>query len=100
MYQPVERVLSKIGNANTYQKLFIVYLFFISAFVNFMIMGPTLIYMNPLFRCTFSNDLVDESIACSRLSECTVGNYSTSKIATLQLFPAITYIVTDRWTEI
>jgi hypothetical protein len=79
MYQPVDRALKRIGNAHTYQKLTTAYLFVISGFLNYLLMGPTLIFMNPLFECSFSDGLVDESIACPRISECTVGTKMLNK---------------------
>jgi len=67
MYQPVKRALEAVGNAHAYQKYLIAFLFFIAAEVNYMLMGPTFIFMNPLFNCSFSDELVDESIACNHL---------------------------------
>lgn len=54
MYQPIEKAFKKIGNQHTYQKLLVVYLFIIAGFVNYLLIGPTYIYMNPLFKCGFS----------------------------------------------
>ena len=55
MHKPVENALKKIGNRHTYQKLMVAYLFLIAGFINYLIMGPTFIFMNPLFQCSFSN---------------------------------------------
>lgn len=59
MHVSVDRALDKIGKTGTYQKLFVGYLFFIAGFVNYLLMGPTYIYMNPVFQCTFTDELVD-----------------------------------------
>ena len=59
MHKPVENALKKIGNRHTYQKLMVAYLFLIAGFINYLIMGPTFIFMNPLFQCSFSNSPVD-----------------------------------------
>lgn len=67
MYQPVKNALISVGDQHLYQKLLLLFLFFIEAQVTFMLMGPTFIFMNPLFKCTFSDDLVDESQACHLL---------------------------------
>jgi hypothetical protein len=72
MYQPVKNALITIGNKHTYQKIMVVFLFFISAEVNYMLLGPTFIFMNPLFNCSFSDELVDEAQACDRLSSCKI----------------------------
>jgi len=55
MYPPVQKALTVIGNRNAYQKLLIVFLFLIAGEVNYMLMGPTFIFMNPLFNCSFSD---------------------------------------------
>jgi hypothetical protein len=54
MHQPVDRALERVGKTGKYQKLFVVYLFFIAGFVNYLLMGPTYIFMNPVFSCTFA----------------------------------------------
>ena len=41
--------LAAVGNKGLYQKLFLAIMFFVSAFVNLLMMGPTFIFMNPLF---------------------------------------------------
>ena len=84
MQQPVERVLDKIGKVGKYQKLLVAYLFFIAGFVNYLLMGPTYIYMNPVFQCTFADDLVDESIACDRLTECAISTPLLSQATTIR----------------
>jgi len=68
MYQPVKNALCAIGDKHLYQIILVIFLFFIAAEVNYMLMGPTFIFMNPLFNCSFSNELVDEAQACNRLS--------------------------------
>ena len=59
MYKPVDKAFQKIGNKHTYQKLLVVYLFIMAGFVNYLLVGPTFIFMNPLFQCNFSEELVD-----------------------------------------
>jgi hypothetical protein len=59
MHQPVKNALESIGNRGRYQKLLVVFLFFIAAEVNFLLFGPTFIFMNPLFKCSFADGLVD-----------------------------------------
>lgn len=59
MYKTVQAALSKLNSEGLYQKLMILYLFFIAAFINYMLMGPTLTFMNPLFNCSFSSELQD-----------------------------------------
>jgi len=68
MYQPVKTALAAVGDQHTYQKILVVFLFLIAAEVNYLLMGPTFIFMNPLFDCSFADGLVDESQACDRLS--------------------------------
>jgi hypothetical protein len=67
MFQPVKIALNAVGDQHLYQKILVVFLFFLEVEVNFMLMAPTFIFMNPLFRCSFSDELVDESQACSLL---------------------------------
>ena len=78
MYEPVKKAFNVIGTRGTYQKLLVCLLFFLAAEANFFIIGPTFFLMNPLFRCSFRDDLVDESIACPRLDECQIGKPSLS----------------------
>ncbi len=59
MMPQIEGAIERLNSEGRYQKLVIAYLFFIAAFVNFMLIGPTFIFMNPLFQCTFQNDPVD-----------------------------------------
>jgi uncharacterized membrane protein YjjP (DUF1212 family) len=68
MYQPVKQALEKIGLEGKYQKMLVVFLFLIAAEANYLLFGPTFIFMNPLFKCSFTQELVDESIACDRIS--------------------------------
>jgi hypothetical protein len=59
MYTPVKNALMAVGDQHLYQKLLVVFLFFLEVEVNFMLMAPTFIFMNPLFNCSFSDELVD-----------------------------------------
>ena len=84
MYQPVKKALAAIGDTGTYQKLLVAFLFFIATEVNYMLIGPTFIFMNPLFNCSFTDELVDESIACDRIQECTIGTFGRMQRTTLR----------------
>jgi hypothetical protein len=75
MHKVVETAIAKLDAVGLYQKLMVAYLFLISGFINCMLMGPTLTFMNPLFSCTFAPDLVDESQACPRIEECFVSRW-------------------------
>lgn len=70
MAGPVKRALELIGNKNRYQWIVFFIMFMLNAFVNLIIVGPTFIFMNPLFRCDGHEELVDESIACDILPQC------------------------------
>lgn len=59
MYAPVRNALELIGNKHKYQYLMTLLLFSLNYFATFIAIGGTLIFMNPSFRCSFSNDLVD-----------------------------------------
>ena len=100
MYQPVKKALDTIGSRGTYQKLMILLMFFIAAEVNYFIMGPTFIFMNPLFRCSFTDELVDESIACDRLHECEICKQTLIKKVLLALWPRWDSTVNNRTVEI
>lgn len=64
MYAPVRNALELVGNKHKYQYLITLLLFCFNYFANFISIGGTLIFMNPSFRCSFSPDIVDESLAC------------------------------------
>lgn len=70
MAQPVKKALEAIGNKNKYQWVVFFIMFMLNAFVNMIIVGPTFIFMNPLFRCEGHEGLVDESEACGILDQC------------------------------
>jgi hypothetical protein len=52
MYEPVKKALSAIGDHNRYQYITFAIFFMLNAFVNLMLVGPTFIFMNPLFTCS------------------------------------------------
>jgi hypothetical protein len=64
----VARAVKSVGDNGLYQKLLGVLLFLMAAEVNFLIFGPTFIFMNPKFNCSFVSEQVDESVACPRIS--------------------------------
>jgi MFS family permease len=70
MHLAVKRALEAIGNKHRYQWIVFFILFMLNAFVNLMVVGPTLIYMNPLFKCEGYTDLQDESVACGIIDQC------------------------------
>lgn len=78
MAAPVKRALEFIGNKGRYQWIVFFIMFMLNAFVNLIIVGPTFIYMNPLFKCDGYNDLVDESVACDIIAQCENRNISTN----------------------
>ena len=45
----------------------------------FLVLGPSFFFMDPTFICDGSDEVVDESIACPKLAECHIGNYSLIK---------------------
>jgi hypothetical protein len=47
--------------------------FFLAGEVNYLLIGPSFIFMNPLFRCKGYEGVVDESIACPILNQCIIG---------------------------
>lgn len=70
MAAPVKRALEHIGNKGRYQWVVFFIMLMLNAFVNLIIVGPTFIFMNPLFECTGHDGLVDESVACDILDQC------------------------------
>lgn len=54
MHQPVKNALQALGFRGKYQKLLVAFLFCIAAEVNYLLFGPTFIFMNPLFECSFT----------------------------------------------
>lgn len=71
MHLAVKQALEAIGNKHKYQWIVFFLLFMLNAFVNLMVVGPTLIYMNPLFDCPGYDQLQDEAVACPILDQCT-----------------------------
>jgi hypothetical protein len=53
MNEEVSKALNKVGDSGTYQKWLGALLFLIAAEVNLLLFGPTFIFMNPLFNCSF-----------------------------------------------
>lgn len=72
MNKNVKKALELIGNKGRYQWVTFFILFMLNAFVNLIIVGPTFIFMNPLFKCPNEKDLVDESIACDIIDQCPI----------------------------
>lgn len=71
MNKQVKQALESIGNKGRYQWITFFILFMLNAFVNLICVGPTLIFMNPLFRCAPDKTiLLDESEACNILDKC------------------------------
>ncbi len=69
MEQPVKKVLKAIGDNTNYQYLTFFLLFLLNIYVNLVMVGPTFIFMNPLFKCQPDTTvLLDESEACSIIS--------------------------------
>jgi len=54
MYEPVRNALEAVGNKHKYQYLMTVLLLCLNYCSNFITIGGTFIFMNPLFRCSFS----------------------------------------------
>ena len=51
MEAPVQKVLEAVGDRNRYQYIAFTILFVYNGFSNLMMVGPTFIFMNPLFTC-------------------------------------------------
>lgn len=70
-YIKLERVLGRAlkaaGNQDRYQFI-VVSILCAVFFVNiFLIVGPSIYFMDPVFQCIGSDEIQDESYACSRL---------------------------------
>ena len=69
MYKPVKKALAAIGNRGRYQWMVFFIMLLLNAFVNLIMVGPTFIFMNPLFKCgTDDETLFDEGEVCDRLN--------------------------------
>ena len=59
MIDTVTEDLQKVGSRGRYQVLIGIMFFLIGAEVNMLSFGPTFIFMNPTFTCTFTEGIVD-----------------------------------------
>jgi hypothetical protein len=59
MYQSAKNALAVVGDHHRFQKMLVVFLFLVVVGVNYLILGPTFIFMNPLFECNFTDELVN-----------------------------------------
>jgi hypothetical protein len=64
MHDRVKQALEQAGDRHKYQKFIFVLLFLYNGFINLLMVGPTFIFMNPLFICPNYDTPVDEAIAC------------------------------------
>lgn len=51
----VEEALHKVGNASRYQKILIFFMTLMYIEITWMLLGSTFVFMNPIFKCSFSN---------------------------------------------
>ena len=51
MEEPVQKAMQAVGDAHLYQYITFVILFLYNGLANLIMIGPTFIFMNPLFRC-------------------------------------------------
>lgn len=100
MAQPVKKALEAIGNKNKYQWVVFFIMFMLNAFVNMIIVGPTFIYMNPLFKCEGHTELVDESEACDILDQCQTRRYQTIQKVLSQSWESSAFTVTSKLSGI
>ena len=63
----VQQALTKMGYNGRFQKILLAYLAVAWFGIAYILLGCSFIFMNPLFRCSFSDDLVTEDEACDRL---------------------------------
>ncbi len=68
--QDVNKALVVAGNQGRYQYVVMLLLCVIFYFDVFLFLGPSFYFMDPTFICDGSDEVVDESIACSELPEC------------------------------
>jgi hypothetical protein len=61
MHSVIRKALEAVGNKDRYQYLMTLLFLSLNYFANFIIIGGTFVFMNPLFRCSFSDVLLDES---------------------------------------
>jgi hypothetical protein len=66
------RALKIAGNSNKYQLMVAIILCVIFFFNVFMIIGPSIYFMDPIFMCGDSDSTFDESYACQRIEECEI----------------------------
>lgn len=61
MADPVKSALEAIGHKHKYQYITFIIFFLLNAFVNLIMVGPTFIFMNPLFTCQGHEKSLDEA---------------------------------------
>lgn len=68
MNRNVTEDIANVGSRGKYQQILGLLLFFAGCEVNMLLFGPTFIYMNPSFNCSFVDGSVDESVSCPRIT--------------------------------
>ena len=76
MHEQVKSALHAIGDRHRYQNIIFLIFFLFNGFINLLMVGPTFIFMNPLFICLGHDTPVDEAIACPIIDQCTICTHS------------------------
>ena len=98
MEAPVQKILEAVGDRNRYQYIAFTILFVYNGFSNLMMVGPTFIFMNPLFTCNGVENL-SEAEACPILDQCVIGSIRFTKKVTSPSQPGCSSTVTSRSSE-
>ena len=53
-----EKLLSLVGDANRYQALLILFATVMFVEITFILLGSPFVFMNPSFKCVFTNEIV------------------------------------------
>lgn len=52
----VEKALAIVGDSSQYQKILLAFTSLLYIEITYMLLGSSFIFMNPVFRCSFSNE--------------------------------------------
>ena len=69
----LEQSLALVGDSCKYQKIMIGFMTLVYIQITWMLLGSTFVFMNPVFRCSFSDQDLTEADACPNISQCTIG---------------------------
>lgn len=76
----VQQALHKVGDSSRYQKILVFFMTLMYIEITWMLLGSTFIFMNPVFKCDFSDQELTEADACPNLDKCKISTCSLNLV--------------------